>query len=199
MQEGTGATREHAIQTVLHSEGRRPEPLAGHVELLRTKAGILVRAHLGLQATETCSRCLRPLQDTLAIDFEEEFQATFDAQTGQPLTQLPDRDAFVIDSNHQLDLTEAVRQYREAVAAIATLCRADCKGLCPRCGSDLNTGDCGCEEAEVDERLAALAALLEQDAGEPAPATPAERRRGKRDSGRTARRLANSSASRRKD
>ena len=41
-----------------------------------------------------------------------------------------------------------------------TLCSEDCKGLCPRCGANLNDGPCGCKR-EVDPRLAVLAKLLE--------------------------------------
>lgn len=41
-----------------------------------------------------------------------------------------------------------------------TLCSEDCKGLCHRCGADLNLGPCSCKK-EVDPRLAALAKLLE--------------------------------------
>ena len=40
----------------------------------------------------------------------------------------------------------------------APLCREDCKGLCPQCGIDLNTGTCACEKP-VDPRLAALKGL----------------------------------------
>ena len=41
-----------------------------------------------------------------------------------------------------------------------TLCSEDCKGLCPRCGADLNLGPCSCKK-EADPRLAVLAKLLE--------------------------------------
>lgn len=40
------------------------------------------------------------------------------------------------------------------------LCSEDCKGLCSRCGADLNLGPCSCEK-EIDPRLAVLAKLLE--------------------------------------
>jgi uncharacterized protein len=40
----------------------------------------------------------------------------------------------------------------------APLCAETCKGLCPQCGIDLNTGTCSCE-APVDPRLAALKGL----------------------------------------
>ena len=44
-----------------------------------------------------------------------------------------------------------------------TLCSEDCKGLCPRCGADLNQGPCSCAKKDVDPRLAVLAKLLEKD------------------------------------
>ena len=40
------------------------------------------------------------------------------------------------------------------------LCSEDCRGLCPRCGKDLNDGECGCAE-EIDPRLAKLAEILD--------------------------------------
>jgi uncharacterized metal-binding protein YceD (DUF177 family) len=45
---------------------------------------------------------------------------------------------------------------------MAVVCDEDCKGLCPKCGKDLNEGECGCNRKEVDPRLACLAALLEK-------------------------------------
>ena len=46
-----------------------------------------------------------------------------------------------------------------------TLCSEDCKGLCPRCGADLNLGPCSCKK-EVDPRLAVLAKLLNKSSDE---------------------------------
>jgi uncharacterized protein len=165
IQEGIGATRTHAVEGILESEDRAPKPLDGSVEFLRTKAGVLVRAHLSLVEPENCSRCLKPLQETVKIDFEEEFQATLDLQSGHPLEELPDEDVFLIDQNHTLDLTEAVRQYREASAEMQPLCREDCWGLCPKCGQDLNAGACGCSAGPVDQRWAVLATLLPETEG----------------------------------
>jgi uncharacterized protein len=161
IQEGIGATREYDIEGALEAPGGEPEPVRGHVKLLRTKAGVLVTAHLSLNKPEVCSRCLRPLLETVRVDFEEEFQTTVDVQSGRLLDERPDQDAFLIDSNHMLDLTEAVRQYREASLEMQPLCRPDCKGLCPHCGRDLNQADCGCDCTVIDSRLAGLAALLE--------------------------------------
>jgi uncharacterized protein len=161
IQEGIGATREYDLEGMLDVPGKAAEPVHGRVELLRTKTGVLVRAHLSMVEPETCSRCLGPLTEVLPIEFEEEFQSTVDVTTGRPVSERPKEDDFLIDSNHMLDLTEAVRQYREASLAMKPLCREDCKGLCPNCGRDLNQGECDCDNAVGDSRLASLAALLE--------------------------------------
>ena len=37
-----------------------------------------------------------------------------------------------------------------------TLCREDCKGLCLKCGKNLNEGECGCDRASLDPRMSAI-------------------------------------------
>ena len=39
---------------------------------------------------------------------------------------------------------------------VKILCKEDCKGICPKCGRDLNQGDCGCDTFEPDPRMAVL-------------------------------------------
>ena len=159
-QEGIGASREYEIDGAFTAPGRAAESVTGSVELLRTNRGVLVRARLWLVEPEDCSRCLKPLQETLPIEFEEEFLMTVDVRSGQPAEEPPNEDDFLVDEHHMLDLTEAIRQYREASAAIQTICRPDCRGLCPSCGHDLNTGDCDCRSPSVNNPWSVLAGLL---------------------------------------
>ena len=158
LKEGIGATRQHPVEGTIMTEGRPPEPIVGQAEFLRTRSGVLVRAHLHLVEPGVCSRCLRPLGGTVQISFEEEFQPTSDFHGGEPIADR-DPDAFLIDEQHTLDLTEAVRQYREVSAEMQPLCRPDCRGLCPVCGRDLNQGECDCDRSAYDDRWAALAEL----------------------------------------
>ncbi len=158
IQDGIGATRQHRVEGTLHIEGREPERVTGSVELLRTRS-VLARVHLAVAEHETCARCLRVLEKDLPIDFEEEFLPTLDPHSDGPLREPVDPDAFRFDENNMLDLTEAVRQYREASEEIAPLCRPDCRGLCPDCGADLNQGPCGCDTSVTDARWEGLKAL----------------------------------------
>jgi len=166
IQEGIGAVRQHEVDADLLRDDCSRERVRGKVELLRTKAGVLVRAHLRATAHETCSRCLNPLDISVPIDFEEEFHATVDVRSGQDLDDdYADADTFRIDDQHILDITEAVRQYREASAFMQPLCREDCLGLCPECGQDLNLGSCDCAKGPLDSRWADLALLRPSSEG----------------------------------
>ena len=109
-----------------------------------------------------CARCLRPHRITLDIRVERECS----------LEQIDDPESYVerddelppipIVNGDEIDLGELVRQLIILHTPPRSLCRPDCKGLCPTCGADLNEGPCGCEE-EVDPRLAPLKALLHGD------------------------------------
>ena len=61
-----------------------------------------------------------------------------------------------------LDVDELLRELFEMNFPQKILCREDCRGLCPRCGADLNTAPCTCSGTTPDPRLASLGALLER-------------------------------------
>jgi len=69
-------------------------------------------------------------------------------------------DAFVFDPvRGSLDLGDAVREEVTLAMNPYVVCDPACRGLCPRCGANLNEGSCDCAEEEVDPRWEALRAL----------------------------------------
>ena len=84
-----------------------------------------------------CDRCLEPSSSEIVCDFDEE---------------IADEDI----SENVVDITELVRDTFLAGLPIQNLCREDCKGLCPVCGKNLNTGECECDRLIADPRLASL-------------------------------------------
>jgi uncharacterized protein len=108
-------------------------------------------AKLAARVTETCRRCLEPVQVTVEADVTALFTQDPDA--------LDDPDSYPLPSDATvIDVTPAVRE--ELILAVPqyVVCRDDCRGLCPSCGHDLNAGPCGCAPA-TDLRWQALAAL----------------------------------------
>src|ERR687885_9624 len=59
-------------------------------------------------------------------------------------------------------LADAMREYALLEVPMLPLCKPDCKGLCPECGTNLNDETCDCQIDQDDERLAVLKQLLDQ-------------------------------------
>jgi len=135
-------------------------PLTGHVRLRRINQGLLVDGWVELALDLTCTRCLKEFEQPMHVDFAEQFNPTVDVLTGLPMPPIDEEEIFPIDEHHLVDLTEAIRQNVLLALPMVTLCREDCKGLCPQCGHDLNLGPCECQP-EVDTRMSVLAKLLQ--------------------------------------
>lgn len=140
--------------------------LEGAVRFLRTDRGLLARTRASGLIDEECSRCLTPTQSPVTVDFEEEYVPLLDANTGSPirLREQEEEEVFRINSRWELDLREGLRQYILMNEPAKPLCKADCAGLCPVCGADMNAGPHECEPP-TDERWSALAGLKNDTEG----------------------------------
>ena len=105
-----------------------------------------------------CDRCLAPSRAPLEVEFETRFipqsTAASEAENVELLAEDLGLAAYEGDS---VDVDELVREQILLALPSRNLCREDCEGLCPRCGADLNAGQCSCEQGETDPRWAALA------------------------------------------
>jgi len=171
LKETAGAARDYPIEAppaeltkLLETEGgaRGVQPLTGQVRLMRTQQSVFVRGRLKTRLAVECSRCLETAEVPVQFDVEAEYFPEVDIVTGHGLPKPDDDLAFTIDQNHELDLSEAVRQHLILELPMHAVCRETCAGLCPRCGANLNRGACACEPEVEDERLAPLRALLEK-------------------------------------
>ena len=136
------------------------EQLDGKVRFTRTATGVLVDVDAHGVVTTPCIRCLTPSKQQVDLHFRDEFHSKIEVNTGAPLPKPDEEDPFFIDESHLVDLGEALREYALLELPMQPLCKADCKGLCPICGADLNAGDCGCQSEEDDDRFAVLKDLL---------------------------------------
>lgn len=101
---------------------------------------------------ELATSCRRCLSD-VSVPVTEDVQLLF-AEAGDD--EIDDPDVYMLEPRaRELDLREAVREQWLLSIPEFALCREDCKGLCPRCGADLNQGPCDCAP-EADSRWEAL-------------------------------------------
>jgi len=73
-----------------------------------------------------------------------------------------DYDHYIVVENGILNLDELVIEEVQLFLPSKMLCRDDCKGLCFKCGKNLNYGKCSCKK-EVDPRMKALLQLLDEE------------------------------------
>lgn len=101
-----------------------------------------------------CRRCLEPVE----TKFDQELTLVF--VEGQDASDSAEEGTFGYDPRAgMLDLQGAVRE--EVLLAIDpyVVCDPECPGLCPKCGANLEEGDCGCTEEETDPRWDTLREL----------------------------------------
>ncbi len=134
-----------------------PSPMKVKGDITNTAGYMRMKLTLSVDYQAACARCLAPISGSFSLDLEKTV-APRDLLADLPEEKLED---FAIVEDGFLDLDEPLYEQLEMEFPIRFLCREDCKGLCPRCGKNLNDGPCTCPEKEPDPRLAPLQKILE--------------------------------------
>ncbi len=120
---------------------------------VRNTAGVLVLKGVArVEITGVCDRC--------AADFSRQVDFPLDAVLSADASDEDDENVFPLEGG-RADLEDIVRTTVVLNLDQQLLCRPDCKGVCFRCGKNLNLGPCDCTP-EPDPRMAALARLLKK-------------------------------------
>ena len=123
------------------------------VGVVRNTAGVLVM-------TGTITTTLHGVCDRCASEFTSDVKLPIDVVLVAQLQSEDSEDEGVFPlEGDSVDLEEIVRTVLVLNMDSKLLCKPDCKGLCCRCGKNLNDGPCGCQK-ELDPRFAALRQLL---------------------------------------
>jgi len=116
------------------------EPLEVDLTANSVGDGVLVRGTLRTRVRMDCRRCLEPVES----EVDEHVDLLF-APPAEGDEDVDDGEVYPLPARgDDLDLTGAVREQVLLQAPQFTLCREDCRGLCPTCGKDLNQGPCEC-------------------------------------------------------
>jgi uncharacterized protein len=107
-----------------------------------------------------CSRCLEPFALSLASPVDVRLLPVAQLEASDEHEVRDDDLTTEFYRDETLDLAAIVREQCYLALPMKPLCRADCRGLCPQCGANLNQTTCSCDQTWVDPRLAALKALV---------------------------------------
>ncbi len=116
---------------------------------------IKIEGSCKVSARIPCGRCLEEVEISFPLVISREVDMKrLDGERVQEL----DESNFITGS--ELDVEQLA--YNELLVQwpMRVLCKEDCKGLCSRCGANLNHGDCGCDRKSLDPRMAAISDIF---------------------------------------
>jgi uncharacterized protein len=129
-------------------------PVTLRLDVQQVGADLVVRGRLEALAVLACRRCLKPVRQEL----DEEL--TFVFRAGVAPTEAEAEESYPLpDRGQEVDLTRAVREHVVLAVPQYVICEEACRGLCPRCGTNLNELACACVVEEEDPRWAVLKRL----------------------------------------
>lgn len=133
--------------------GQEPfvQPVSVKGEITASADVIVLRAEISFEFDGRCDRCLRRYQRAQTLSVEH---ILVDSLSDD------ENDDFVLLQQYQLLLDDLILSDILLELPYKSLCKEDCRGLCPHCGKDLNEGLCGCKTDTTDPRLAVLKQLL---------------------------------------
>jgi uncharacterized protein len=132
-------------------------PISGELVLESLVEGILASGRLEGSLSLRCARCLKEFEQGFSVDLHELF-VPFPHE---------DSDEYPMDPEGFLEPDQMVRDVVGVELPFAPTCRPDCRGLCARCGGDLNLDECTCTEPRIDPRWDVLDVLLDELRDEP--------------------------------
>ena len=151
---GEEATQEGPLASsgraeVLH-EHRGPKEIVADIRLKGSYSG-----HFQVP----CARCVEPVEISLASPFDLIFRPVgVDAGATERSISAHETEIGYYQGDSLL-LEDVLREQVLLSLPVRTLCKPDCKGLCPRCGKNRNLEACSCEEGPTDPRWEALSGL----------------------------------------
>lgn len=112
--------------------------------------GFTVTGDAKVTLASVCARCNEPFEEPFAFSFEDRFV--------KAVLREEEDESYPFEGD-TIDLTQAFMDELFLQLPMVSLCKPDCKGLCPVCGVDLNRFRCDCAEKTRNSAFDALKAL----------------------------------------
>ncbi|MBZ5558446.1 MAG: DUF177 domain-containing protein [Acidobacteriia bacterium] len=134
-------------------------PVTLAFDIVKDKATFRLAGHVQTTLELPCGRCLEPFALPVDASFDLRYQPHAD-NTGEGEVEIEEDDlTTAFYENDEIDLGQLMREQFYLSLPMKPLCRVDCKGLCPSCGTNLNRATCDCKREWEDPRFAALKKL----------------------------------------
>ena len=136
------------------------EPLDIHLEVVPWRDFIRVKGRIATTIRQACGRCLEvfesPLRSTFTLNYSGKIPKDVHKSDTDGIELTADQIGVVFFEGEEIDFTDAIQEQVILALPFKPICKPDCKGLCPKCGNDLNTDPCRCDQKVPDGPFAAL-------------------------------------------
>lgn len=124
-------------------EGVLAERIKGRIVLTKLEDEVLADFSVKAKVRTVCDRCLSEYQTEIPLGFKQEYLVYGEA----------DDEKLFIEKGQSVDITEPLRQEIITHLPVKKICRNDCKGICTRCGQNLNEGECQCKKEKSNKSV----------------------------------------------
>ncbi len=141
------------------AEFRQVEPLEVRATAELVDSQIRVSGALHTRLELACARCLEIVSEEVSRDFDLYYRPVSSIAREEEVHLRADDTEIGFFQGDGLFLADILAEQVLLALPMKVICRSDCRGLCPHCGSNLNSEECRCETHAADPRLAPLARL----------------------------------------
>jgi uncharacterized protein len=117
------------------------------VDIKKSHNQIVLDSTVFVKAEFECDRCTAPFEQRLRSDYKMVY-----LQGIKPVEIKSDNVVYLSPEADIIDISNDVRDFSMLAVPMKKLCSEDCKGLCYKCGKNLNEGDCTCDKNDNDAR-----------------------------------------------
>ncbi|MDI6801549.1 MAG: DUF177 domain-containing protein [Thermodesulfovibrionales bacterium] len=141
-------------------------PVTALLRLDKRDSEVFIKGVINGEVEQQCSRCLKQISANIRTQINVIYHPAEDIAKEEHHELKGEELDTGFYRNDIIDTDDILREQLFLNIPMKPLCSAECKGLCPKCGADLNTTKCNCEVSEIDERLAVLEQLLKKQKSE---------------------------------
>jgi len=158
--EGLELTVDEALQS---DAIKLTSPVKGHLSITKTGSEILVHGEITANAELECSRCLKHYTSEINAPVTVVYHPADELKAEGKHEVREDELETGFYSGDELEMKELLEEQLLLNVSMKPLCSESCKGICPKCGTDLNVNKCSCNLDKTDSRLEVLKELLRRE------------------------------------
>jgi len=133
------------------------DPLEVRATAELVEGQIRISGELHTRLEMVCARCLEPVAEEVSRDFDLFYRPLQSIQREEEMRLRLDDTEIAFFQGEGLFLADVLAEQVLLAIPMKAICRSDCRGLCPHCGTNLNTDECRCSTQVLNPRMAPLA------------------------------------------